>query len=152
MRYILANVTVRKMRYSQAANRILAGVCILFIGAAVLRRQNPDNLLYEMLLMVSEAALVGGIADWFAVTALFRRPLGFPWHTALIPRNRERVIQAVVNTVEHELLSVTAIERRLAAISFMEIGIDWLENRGGQAVVGRWLTRTALGYLAKVDT
>ncbi|MBW0006701.1 MAG: DUF445 family protein, partial [Sphingomonas sp.] len=46
----------------------------------------------------AEAAMVGGLADWFAVTALFRHPLGLPIpHTAIIPRNKDRIGEALAN-------------------------------------------------------
>ncbi|MEH7108744.1 DUF445 family protein, partial [Bacillus sp. JJ1764] len=45
-----------------------------------------------------EAGLVGGLADWFAVTALFRHPLGLPIpHTALLPKNREKIIAKIIS-------------------------------------------------------
>lgn len=63
---------------------------------------------------MAEAAVVGGVADWFAVTALFGKPLGFPWHTALIAiLTRGRVISAVADMIEHELLSVNSIKERI---------------------------------------
>src|SRR4051812_24890957 len=50
-----------------------------------------------------EAALVGGLADWFAVTALFRHPLGIPIpHTAIIPHRREKIIESIVSMVQNE--------------------------------------------------
>src|SRR5919205_2901935 len=66
-----------------------------------------------------EAGLVGGLADWFAVTALFRHPLGIPIpHTALLPKNREKITKALVSTVENELLSKETIIARLQQIRF----------------------------------
>ncbi|ABZ84236.1 conserved hypothetical protein [Heliomicrobium modesticaldum Ice1] len=59
------------------------------------------------------AALIGGLADWFAVTALFRRPLGIPWRTAIIPRNRERIFEALVSMVKEELLSRETLKEQL---------------------------------------
>ncbi|MEK3917664.1 DUF445 domain-containing protein [Paenibacillus sp. FSL H7-0331] len=64
-----------------------------------------------------EAGLVGGLADWFAVTALFRHPLGIPIpHTALLPKNREKVSRALVNTIQEDLLSKQSITDKLAQI------------------------------------
>ena len=64
-----------------------------------------------------EAGLVGGLADWFAVTALFRHPMGIPIpHTALLPKNRERVIQALVNTLENDWLNKQSIEKEIASM------------------------------------
>lgn len=59
------------------------------------------------------AAMIGGLADWFAVSALFRRPLGIPFRTAIIPRNREKIFQALVYMVENEILMKENIKKRL---------------------------------------
>lgn len=65
-----------------------------------------------------EAGLVGGLADWFAVTALFRHPLGIPIpHTAILPNNRKRVTKALVSTVENDLLSKQSIRDKLKQLS-----------------------------------
>jgi uncharacterized membrane-anchored protein YjiN (DUF445 family) len=60
-----------------------------------------------------QAAMIGGLADWFAVTALFRRPLGIPFRTAIIPRNRERIFRALAEMVENEILMKESIKKRL---------------------------------------
>jgi uncharacterized membrane-anchored protein YjiN (DUF445 family) len=60
-----------------------------------------------------EAGLVGGLADWFAVTALFRHPMGIPIpHTALLPKNRDRVTKAFINVIEEDLLSKESIRKK----------------------------------------
>ncbi|MFV3127707.1 DUF445 domain-containing protein [Niveispirillum sp. KHB5.9] len=54
---------------------------------------------------VAEAGMVGGLADWFAVTALFRRPLGLPIpHTALVPHNRDRIADGIAAYIDREFL------------------------------------------------
>jgi uncharacterized membrane-anchored protein YjiN (DUF445 family) len=64
-----------------------------------------------------EAGLVGGLADWFAVTALFRHPLGIPIpHTALLPKNREKVSRALVATIQDDLLSKRSITEKLSQV------------------------------------
>src|SRR5262245_34166423 len=56
-----------------------------------------------------EAATVGALADWFAVTALFRHPLGLPIpHTAIIPKRRAKLIESIANVVEHDWLAPEA--------------------------------------------
>jgi uncharacterized membrane-anchored protein YjiN (DUF445 family) len=68
-----------------------------------------------------EAGLVGGLADWFAVTALFRHPMGVPIpHTALLPKNRKKMIKALVTTLENDWLSKESIQDKLQNIRFTE--------------------------------
>lgn len=76
-----------------------------------------------------EAAMVGALADWFAVTALFRHPLGLPIpHTAIIPARRAKIIEGIVSMVEKEWLSPEVIGTRLARIAPSEIIADWLQD------------------------
>lgn len=68
------------------------------------------------------AGLVGGLADWFAVTALFRKPLGIRpgrvFRTEIIPHNRERIFQELTHMVQDELLSQEALTQKLAGLDF----------------------------------
>src|SRR5687767_11220005 len=62
----------------------------------------------------SEAALVGGLADWFAVTALFRHPLGLPIpHTAIIPRNKDRIGATLASFLRDNFLTPKVVARRM---------------------------------------
>ena len=77
----------------------------------------------------AEAAIVGGLADWFAVTALFRHPMGIPIpHTAIIPARKDRIGRTLGRFVENNFLSREVITRRVAGMRLGE-------------TVARWLTR-----------
>ncbi|MEK5333755.1 DUF445 domain-containing protein [Lysinibacillus sp. FSL W8-0992] len=68
-----------------------------------------------------EAGLVGGLADWFAVTALFRHPLGIPIpHTALLPKNRDRMIKALISMLEKDWLTKESIIEKIKQIQFAD--------------------------------
>lgn len=67
------------------ADRVLFFAFIVFLCALFLHLQMKTSVVVSGFLFCAEAALVGGIADWFAVTALFKKPLGFPYHTAILP-------------------------------------------------------------------
>ncbi|MGQ3481014.1 DUF445 domain-containing protein [Paenibacillus sp. TY11] len=76
-----------------------------------------------------EAGLVGGLADWFAVTALFRHPLGIPIpHTALLPKNRGKLTDALVNTVENNLLHKESIASKIADIRLADLVLNSVEK------------------------
>ncbi|WP_127533868.1 DUF445 domain-containing protein [Paenibacillus kobensis] len=69
-----------------------------------------------------EAGLVGGIADWFAVTALFRHPMGIPIpHTSLLLRNRDKIVRALISALENELLNKESIENRLRKLKLLQL-------------------------------
>ncbi|ULO07298.1 DUF445 domain-containing protein [Paenibacillus sp. 19GGS1-52] len=83
----------------------------------------PENLAVILLRGGFEAGLVGGIADWFAVTALFRHPLGLPIpHTSLLLKNRDKIIQSLISAMENELLNKESIENKLRKIRIVSLG------------------------------
>lgn len=99
-----------------------------------------------------EAAVVGGLADWFAVTAIFRHPLGLPFpHTAIIPDQRARLIQSIVSTVENQWLSPAVIARRFERVAPSQWLIEWLEDPEHIARIGEPL-RDVIRRLARVLT
>ena len=101
------------------ADTALFSSFLLFLISLALHLQFPSVLWTDGLLMVSEAALVGGVADWFAVTALFRKPLGFPYHTAILPRRRDSLIRAITVMVQKEFFSRRKIFRHIEKIHLL---------------------------------
>ena len=76
-----------------------------------------------------EAAMVGGIADWFAVTALFRHPLGLKIpHTALVVERRDKLVDGIVATVQDEWLSPDVIGAKLRVLAPSTLIVDWLRD------------------------
>ena len=115
------------------ADKTLLIVFGLFLLALSLHLRYPYSLVSDALLFASEAALVGGIADWFAVTALFRKPLGFPYHTAILPRRRDAFIKASVTLVQKEFFSKRKIFRHLERLHIMPMLLGWLREPTNEA-------------------
>ena len=81
----------------------------------------------------AEAAMVGGLADWFAVTALFRHPLGLPIpHTAIIPRNKDRIGEALANFLREHFLVAPVVARRMRNIDLAGAVGRFLQAPQGQ--------------------
>ena len=110
------------------ANTALLTSFFCFLISLYLHLTIPSTLWTDGLLMVSEAALVGGVADWFAVTALFRKPLGFPYHTAILPRRRDSFIQAIVIMVQKEFFSRRKILRHIEKIHLIPMLQEFLHR------------------------
>lgn len=106
------------------ANILLAVVFALFAAATALKYLFRGSFAAGLLAFTAEAALIGGIADWFAVTALFKKPLGFSWHTAIIPNNRDQIVEKVSELVSNELLSVEAVSSKLDSFSLIDTIAD----------------------------
>ncbi len=77
----------------------------------------------------TEAAMVGGLADWFAVTALFRRPLGLPIpHTAIIPENKDRIAETMAAFLRDNFLIPAVVARRMGGLNFAAAAGGYLAN------------------------
>lgn len=86
----------------------------------------------------AEAAVVGGLADWFAVTALFRRPLGLPIpHTAIIPRQKDRIGQLLGHFVQKHFISREVLSARLAEMQLGQRLGEWLREPAHAAQLAR---------------
>ena len=80
----------------------------------------------------AEAAMVGGLADWFAVTALFRHPLGLPIpHTAIIPRNKDRIGEALANFLKENFLIPRVVARRMRKLDVAGAAGRFLQTPAG---------------------
>jgi len=140
------------MAMRKKANRSLIVLAALFVIAACCLYVFPDQWWARMLLYTTEAGLVGALADLFAVTVLFRHPFGWKWipHTAIIPRNRDKLIEGVANMVEQQLLSKDLLKEKVKQISLVEIGISWIDRRPNGMLAEQGWTLVA-GLLAKLD-
>jgi uncharacterized membrane-anchored protein YjiN (DUF445 family) len=81
----------------------------------------------------AEAAMVGGLADWFAVTALFRHPLGLPIpHTAIIPRNKDRIGEALASFIRENFLIPAVVARRMQRLDVAGAAGRFLQTPAGE--------------------
>jgi len=96
------------------ATGLLVVMAIIF---AVTRALEPRYHWLSFVKAFAEAAMVGGLADWFAVTALFRHPLGLPIpHTAIIPRNKDRIGETLASFLRDNFLIPAVVARRMRNI------------------------------------
>src|SRR5436309_13907510 len=104
-----------RLRRSRAvATGMLALAAIVFVASLAV--PNPGHGIL-LLRAIAEAALVGGLADWFAVTALFRHPLGLPIpHTAIVPANKDRIGEGLARFLERHFVTGGLLIRELRAV------------------------------------
>jgi uncharacterized membrane-anchored protein YjiN (DUF445 family) len=97
---------------------LLLALALALLGLAL--RETGAPFCGGLLLAFGEAALVGGLADWFAVRALFTHPFGLPFpHTAIIPRNRRRIVGEIRNLVLTEWLPKSMLVDRVQSFDFV---------------------------------
>lgn len=100
----------------------------------------------------AEAATIGGLADWYAVVALFRRPLGLPIpHTAIIPENQNRIADNLGGFIEVNFLAPEPVREKLAEVDFSALVADWLADPNRAADLSRFVGRLVPQTLAAVE-
>src|ERR1700722_8615909 len=118
----------RAARRALSQHRAFATALLVLMAALTLGSYAlPPGYATDLLRAAAEAGIVGGLADWFAVTALFRHPLGLPIpHTAILPNNRDRIGAAVGRFVEQSFLTPAVLLPRLKASTPAKRLADWL--------------------------
>ncbi|TVV72068.1 DUF445 domain-containing protein [Sphingomonas solaris] len=99
----------------QGRRALATGLLVVMAGVYLLARAMLDHHpAWGFVRAFAEAAMVGGLADWFAVTALFRHPLGLPIpHTAIIPTNKDRIGDNLASFLRENFLTASVVARRM---------------------------------------
>ncbi|WP_309704121.1 MULTISPECIES: DUF445 domain-containing protein [unclassified Sphingomonas] len=106
------------------ATGLLLSMAALFLIARTFQPLHPA---WGFVRAFAEAAMVGGLADWFAVTALFRHPLGLPIpHTAIVPRNKDRIGDTLANFLRANFLIPRVVARRMSRVDVAGAAGRWL--------------------------
>lgn len=130
----LAQAKARLSRSRRWATGLLLAACVLFVLSTLYLKHYPWLAYVKAF---SEAAMVGALADWFAVTALFRRPLGLPIpHTAILPRNQERIADELGRFIENNFLQGKPIALRVYQAQPSDKLLGWLAS---ESVRSQWL-------------
>jgi uncharacterized membrane-anchored protein YjiN (DUF445 family) len=140
---------VRRKRLRR--NRFLATGLLTGMGAVfVATRMVPEPGFFTLLIQASaEAGMVGGLADWFAVTALFRHPLGVPIpHTAIIPSNKDRIGRTLGRFVESNFLTPEVLFRKLRQLEVGSRVANWLAAPATAGLIAHAIT-SALPHLIR---
>ena len=119
-----ARTQLRNMRL--IATSLLVLSAIIYVASCYMQNRYP-YLIYVK--AFSEASMVGALADWFAVVALFKHPLGLPIpHTAIIPRNQGRIAKQVSLFIENNFLQAYVIANKVRLYHFSALAHHWLNN------------------------
>jgi uncharacterized membrane-anchored protein YjiN (DUF445 family) len=139
----------RLARMRRIASGLLLLMALVFVVARLLHARHPA---WAFVGAFAEAAMVGAIADWFAVTALFRHPFGIPIpHTAIIPSNKERIGENLGNFLEHNFMSYAVVHSELERIDFAGSAAHWLDQPANARAVALQLTSAVPALLRMVE-
>ena len=140
---------LRRMRI--VATALLLAMAALFLVARAFGDRHPA---WGFVRAFAEAAMVGGLADWFAVTALFRHPLGLPIpHTAIVPRNKDRIGDTLANFLRDNFLIPGVVARRMQRVDVAGAAGRWLADPKGatEGRLRRGASRLAADMLESLD-
>ena len=113
-------------RMKRRATGLLVLMGAMFVVAWILEPAHPGS---GYVRATAEAGLVGGVADWFAITALFRHPLNIPIpHTAIIPQRKDRIGRSLGNFVQNNFLSPDVLGAKLRAAGLSRRAAEWLRE------------------------
>jgi uncharacterized membrane-anchored protein YjiN (DUF445 family) len=137
-------------RVKLAAALTLAGSLGLLVFAKIMADRHPA---FGYLAAFAEAATIGGLADWYAVVALFRRPLGLPIpHTAIIPNNQHRIADKLGEFVEEHFLDAAPVAAKLNQTDFASFIADWLSDHKRSADLSRFVLRLLPEVIAATES
>lgn len=126
-------------RVKALATLVLASTLALFVIAKWLLPVHP---VFGFIAAFAEAATIGGLADWYAVVALFKRPLGLPIpHTAIIQSNQARIADKLGEFIQVHFLEAGPVEAKLKEIDFGSFVADWLRDRKRSDDLARFTLR-----------
>ncbi len=131
---------------TRMASGLLLIMALVFLIALALSTRHPG---WGFVAAFAEAALVGGLADWFAVTALFRHPLGLPIpHTAIIPSNKRRLAEGVADFLQKNFLTRDVLAADMAQLDFVGMAAEWLAAPEKRRWLAQRIADTAAGHLS----
>ena len=136
------------MQNKTLATATLAGCATLAAGTLPLAN---NGFIFGLLNHGFIAATIGGLADWFAVTALFHKPLGISYRTEILKRNRKRISDAVIEFVGEDLLNTKNIMETLKDENAAKLLIDFLESYNGRRKVKDLVNEIFNELLKKID-
>ncbi|WP_416262644.1 DUF445 domain-containing protein [Gibbsiella quercinecans] len=132
---------------------LLCGAAGIFIATVLYPLWFPANAWISALKAISEAAMVGALADWFAVSALFRRvPIPLVGrHTAIIPRNKNRIADNLALFVQDKFLNTNALLALIRRHDPAQIIANWLSTPANAAQFSGYLLKMIRGFLDLAD-
>lgn len=142
---------IQLRNYKMFATGLFVLMAVIFVVMTILEKKNPAHWI-GYIRAFSEAAMVGALADWFAVTALFHYPLGIRIpHTNLIENSKERIGDNLGNFVVENFLSPQNIRPYIQKLKISNFVGDWLSKERNQENLMKELSNIVLDILNKLD-
>ncbi len=136
-------------RIKVLATLVLVACFCAMVVAKILEHQYPP---FALVAAFAEAATIGGIADWYAVVALFKRPMNLPFpHTAIIPNNQRRIADNLGGFIDNNFLARGPVTEKLREVDFAGEMSTWLSSPSHANSLARFVARLVPQLLHAVD-
>ena len=141
---------IRKKQLNQM--KIIATGLLLLMAVILVYSRLQKGGIWPWISAFSEAALIGALADWFAVVAIFRHPLGIPFpRTAIVPQNKERIAQSLAVFIRYNFLSADMLMEKMRALQPAQRIGAWLASRDRADRLARHTVLVLVGALAFIN-
>lgn len=152
----LSPLDQEKLRALRRTKAVAAAALVACVAVFLLARYFQTEFPWlAFVAAFAEAAAIGGIADWYAVVALFRHPMGIPIpHTAIIPANQTRIADNLGRFIEANFLAPGPVREKLRQVDFAALVADWLADADRSQGLSRFVSRLVpqmLGAMEKSD-
>ncbi|HEV7255531.1 MAG TPA: DUF445 family protein [Mesorhizobium sp.] len=149
----LSPTDLEKLRALRRVKAIATAALALCLVVFLLAKAYEDQFPWlGFVAAFAEAAAIGGLADWYAVVALFRHPLGVPIpHTAIIPENQNRIAENLGRFIETNFLAPEPVREKLRQVDFAQLVADWLADPSRSAGLSRFVMKLVPQMLAAVE-
>jgi len=139
-----------RRRVHHVATGLLVLMALLYALARTFEHQHAA---WGFLRAFAEAGMIGALADWFAVVALFRHPLGMSWipHTAIIARRKDQIAENLARFVEEHFLGPRQITERIERMGLAEKAASWLQQPGNAERITSRMGEALPGVLEALD-
>ena len=128
--------TINKLQQLRKMKRLATTLLILVTGLFIFARMQRDMGPWAWVAAFAEAAMIGALADWFAVVALFKRPLGLPIpHTAIIPQNKVRIAENLAVFVRDKFLATDTLLEKIRSFDPAQKIASWLSIRSNSEIL-----------------
>ncbi|MGO9742269.1 MAG: DUF445 domain-containing protein [Roseiarcus sp.] len=136
-------------RMKTLATALLAASVMI---AIIARALEPRHWAFSYVAAWAEASAVGGLADWYAIVALFRHPLGIPMpHTAIVASNRTRIAESFGAFVHDHFLEPGPIGQKLGSVDFAALAAEWIADESRSVAISRFVLKLAPEALSAID-
>jgi len=144
-----AHQRLRLKLMQRTALGLLLAMAVIYVVALSQRHAYPA---LGFVVAFAEAAMIGAVADWFAVVALFRHPLGIPiWHTAIIPNSKDDIGRNLGEFVENHFITEEAVSKRLREVDPAGLLSGWLLAPNSAPRLGHTVAKALEKILDSVD-